>query len=100
VLVSTGIVNDGIIVVGGASMSEADIVDPVAVFPDKGPFAIRLVKQDITIDSVQLGEGLKYGEGRELVDDGETPVFFRVNGIDTNDNQSDFLGSWIASPGQ
>jgi hypothetical protein len=90
--------NDGTIVIGGVSSVDADLVDPLGDLPDSGSFAIRLLRAGEVVDAVQLGGGGDHGEGQAVGDDG-SPCFFRVGGIDSDDNGVDFLGVWTPTPG-
>ncbi|MCP4601498.1 MAG: hypothetical protein GY847_13450 [Proteobacteria bacterium] len=95
------ITNDGTVLIGSASLSNVDIVHPVAVLPDDGDFAIQLLENGEKIDAVQVGEGIyDLGEGMPLLNRDSVPIYSRALGIDTNDNLSDFVGSWIGTPGE
>ncbi len=95
------LINDGIIVLGGIPMPEADIVTDVALLPQNDGFAIRLLESGIVVDAVQVGESIyEYGEGDPLPNEVTAPVFSRIQGIDTNDNLSDFMYGWVASVGE
>ncbi|MDJ0766164.1 MAG: hypothetical protein QNJ97_24490 [Myxococcota bacterium] len=99
------IVNDGIIVIAGAALPEADVVAPVAIFPDTDPFALRLLENGIQTDAVQVGVtksgiGDGFGEGTPIEDGDTEAVYTRIVGIDTNDNRDDFITIWQGSPGR
>jgi hypothetical protein len=96
----SSIANDGRIVISGVEMPGADVVSPVAVMPDEGAFAIRLLESGVVVDAVQVGSSsVSFGEGASLVDIEDYPVYFRAGGIDTNDNRGDFIGGWVGTPG-
>jgi len=92
------IVNDGVVVLAGSTMSEADLEDqPVAVLPD-GPFAVRLLDGGEIVDAVEVDGDGDYGEGDPLSGDtGE--CFERFLGVDSDDNLFDFVGRWVSTPG-
>jgi hypothetical protein len=91
--------NDGIIVLGTGSMGAiADVVHQVAELPEQGSFAIRLRHSGQVVDAVQLGGDGSFGEGTPLEDNGFAH-FARSHGIDTNDNNFDFIPAGISTPG-
>ncbi|MCU0664872.1 MAG: hypothetical protein MUC50_21430 [Myxococcota bacterium] len=94
--------DDGLLVVAGAGMSEADIVHEVGALPAAGGFAVALVADGLLIDAVQVGQtqGGSMGEGTPLESDSGAYVFARVGRIDTNDNSRDFIPVALATPGE
>jgi hypothetical protein len=92
--------NDGIVVVAGLPMPEADAVNGVAMLPADGSFAVWLLYEGVLVDAVQLGEGsVNRGEGQPYIASDARTNFFRVADIDTNDNASDFAATYMPTPG-
>jgi hypothetical protein len=90
---------DGLVVIG--NVAGADITDDIASnIPLDAPFAL-LVEDAEIIDCVQVGAvtGTGCSEGNPIPNDDPMPVFFRVESIDTDDNLSDFVPTWTATPG-
>ncbi|MCP4199507.1 MAG: hypothetical protein GY762_20355 [Proteobacteria bacterium] len=90
---------DGLVVIG--DVAGADITDDIAGnIPPDAPFAL-LVEDAEIIDCVQVGTviGTDCSEGEPIPNDEPMPVFFRVESIDTDDNLSDFVPTWTATPG-
>jgi hypothetical protein len=92
--------SDGTILIAGALHEEVDLVHPVGILPESGPFALTLSAGGQVLDAVQVGTGaFSYGEGDPLPDDESVPVFTRLLGVDTDDNANDFSGGWVGTPG-
>jgi hypothetical protein len=92
------ITNDGIVVISGTAMAEADLQSqPVAVFPD-GPFAVRLLDEGVLVDAIEIGGDGDYGEGNPLVQE-PGACYQRIGGVDSNDNLYDFRTGWVSTPG-
>jgi hypothetical protein len=87
-----------VFVVGGASMTGADLTHAVAELPDSGSFAVRLLQWSEVLDAVQVGGDGTHGEGDPL-DRADGTCFFRPGTIDTDGNRDDFLAVWIGAPG-
>jgi hypothetical protein len=84
--------DDGRVVIG--SGPEADIDDDLAdSIPLSGDFALLLVENLDIRDCVQVGSvpGAGCVEGSPIPNDDPMPAFFRVEGIDTDDNLNDFI---------
>lgn len=93
--------NDGTVVIGATESPEFDIMDPIAVMPDEGAFAVRLLWNGQLVDAVQVGDGqYDFGEGEPIPDKDGVSVFTRILGLDTNNNKGDFIGRWVGDPGR
>lgn len=93
--------NDGVVVIAGQEMAEADVNHPVAQLPVSGPFVIALQKGGALMDAVQLGEGSEpASEGDPIPEEDGVPVYYRPFGLDTNNNAKDFLSRYWGDPGQ
>ncbi|MCP4675965.1 MAG: hypothetical protein GY854_10760 [Deltaproteobacteria bacterium] len=92
---------DGIFLICIDELPEVDLVHPIAVLPDEGAFAIRLLENGTLVDAVQVGWGSdSFGEGIPVPNEEHLPILSRALGIDTNDNSDDFIGGWIGTPGK
>jgi hypothetical protein len=90
--------DSGAFVIGGATMTGADLTHAVAELPDSGVFALRLRQGAEILDALQVGGEGGYGEGDPL-DRADGTCFFRPGTIDTDHNRSDFLPVWSGTPG-
>ena len=93
--------DDGLVVIGDVAESWVDIADTagVSVIASTDGFVLNLVVNGKVVDAVQVGDGGDFGEGTPVVND-SSRCFFRVAGVDTNDNQNDFIGAWKGTPGK